>query len=138
MAEKMKEILKVHVILDQVINVNGMSAQATMILFHGTFSGACGEGIILPGGVDTQIEKNGEVRTMSARYVLEGTDPEGKKYHLFVENNGICRPDAPMVTKPVIYTDRSELQWIEDMKLEGTVEPAGENQVLITIGSMEN
>lgn len=134
----MKEILKVHVVLDQFLQVNGKRAQALMILFHGTFTGVCGEGIVLPGGVDTQIERNGEARTLSARYVLQGTDPQGQTYHLFIENNGVCLPDAPMVTTPVIYTDRKELQWIEDAKLTGTVEPAGENQVLITISSVEN
>lgn len=129
----MKEILKVYVELDEVIVVNGRSAEAMMILFHGTFSGVCGEGKILPGGVDTQIEKTGEARTLSARYVLEGTDEEGKTYHLFLENNGVCLPDQPIVTTPVIYTDYAPLQWIEEAELTGTVEPDGEDRVLITV-----
>lgn len=131
--KNMEEIFKVHVVLDEVISVDGRNAQATMILFHGTFSGPCGEGRILPGGVDTQIQKNGEIRTLSARYILEGTDEAGKTYRLFVENNGICPPDQPIVTTPVIYTDYEPLQWLEEAELTGTVEPDGENRVMITV-----
>ena len=50
-----------------------------------------------------------------------------------MENNGVCRKKAPLITSPVIYTDRSELKWMEQEKLVGTVEGNGENKVVIKI-----
>lgn len=129
----MQEILTIDVILDQVETVKGASGEATMILFHGTFSCEAGTGRVLPGGVDTQVEERGKERTLSARYILEGTDKEKKPFRIFVENNGTCREGLPLTTSPVIYTDKEELQWMEKEKLTGVVEGSGENKVQIRI-----
>ena len=104
-----------------------------MILFHGTFTCSLGTGKVLPGGVDTQIERRGQERTLSARYMLEGRDRENRTFHIFVENNGICKADGRIETTPVIFTDAKELQWMEREKLTGTVESAGEGGVMIKI-----
>lgn len=60
-------------------------------------------------------------------------DKDDQPFRIFVENNGVCRDDLPLITSPVIYTDREELQWMEREKLTGTVESRGEGQVLIRI-----
>ncbi len=116
-------VLTVDVVLDDVIEVNGSSGKAAMILFHGECSCSNFKGRILPGGVDTQKEATGEKRFLSARYVLEGTDLAGEKCRIFIENNGVIdAPDAQIRTVPVIYTDSSALKWLETADLYGTVD----------------
>lgn len=129
----MQEILQINVIIDQVETVLGAGGEATMILFHGTFICEIGKGRILPGGVDTQIQRQGKERALSARYILEGTDKDNKSFRIFVENNGICTKGETLRTFPVIYTDREELQWMEREPLTGVVESNGENDVAIKI-----
>ena len=121
----MEEVLRIDVVLDRMETVRGTEGEVTMILFHGNFSCDLGKGEVLPGGVDTQ--------KLSARYILQGVDKQGETFRLFVENNGVCRKKAPLITSPVIYTDRSELKWMEQEKLVGTVEGNGENKVVIKI-----
>lgn len=129
----MEKVLEINVILDQTETVDGAGGQVTMILFHGTFTCSLGSGKILPGGVDTQIGRAGEARTLSARYILEGEDREGRIFHIFVENNGVCREGELLKTTPVIFADAQELQWMEQEELTGTVKGNGEGSVLIEI-----
>ena len=109
----MEEVLRIDVVLDRMETVRGTGGEVTMILFHGNFSCDLGK--------------------LSARYILQGVDKQGENFRLFVENNGVCRKKAPLITSPVIYTDRSELKWMEQEKLVGTVEGNGENKVVIKI-----
>lgn len=129
----MEEVLRIDVVLDRMETVRGTEGEVTMILFCGNFSCDLGKGEVLPGGVDTQICRKGEDKKLSARYILQGVDKQGETFRLFVENNGVCRKKAPLITSPVIYTDRSELKWMEQEKLVGTVEGNGENKVVIKI-----
>jgi hypothetical protein len=59
-----------------------------MILFHGDADCDNFHGKVLPGGVDTQVQYQGEKRSLSARYILEGTDIDGCSCRIFVENEG--------------------------------------------------
>lgn len=129
----MQEVLRIDVILDQIETVQGAGGEVTMILFHGTFECELGSGRVLPGGVDTQIQKRGENKNLSARYILEGKDEEQKPFRIFVENNGLCTDGEALRTYPVIYTDAEELQWMEREQLSGIVEGSGENKVQIRI-----
>ncbi len=129
----MKEVLRIDVMLDGVEKVQGAGGEVTVICFHGTFSCDLGSGTILPGGVDTQIQRKGEDKLLSARYILEGKDAQGSPFRIFVENNGICKEGEPLLTHPVIYTDTEKLQWMEQEKMLGTVEGSGENRVQIKI-----
>lgn len=131
--EGMKEIFRIDVILDQVHEVQGAGAKIVMILFHGTFVCEWGKGTVMPGGVDTQVQRAGEDTVLSARYILEGQDETGNLFHIFVENNGVCKEGDLITTKPVIYTDMKALQWIEKEELTGIVESCGENAVQIKI-----
>ncbi len=129
----MKEILRIDVTLDEVEKVQGAGGEVTMICFHGAFTCDFGSGSILPGGVDTQIQKKGGDKMLSARYILEGKDAQGSSFRIFVENNGICKEGEPLLTHPVIYTDTEKLQWMEQAKMFGIVEGSGENRVRIKI-----
>lgn len=129
----MQELLRIDVTLDQIETVRGASGEAIMISFHGSFICALGTGRVLPGGVDTQIQKAGENQSVSARYILEGRDRKNKCFRIFVENNGISKTGEQLTTQPIVYTDAEELQWMEKEKLTGVVEGAGENQVQIKI-----
>lgn len=129
----MQEVLRIDVVLDQIETVEGAGGEITMILFHGTFSCELGSGRVLPGGVDTQVQRKGEEKSLSARYILEGKDEAQKLFRIFVENNGICKDGEALRTNPVIYTDAEELQWMEQEKLSGIVEGGEENKVQIRI-----
>ncbi len=117
-------VLEINVLLDEVIDVKGNSGCATMILFHGSSDCSNFKGKILPGGVDTQKEAAGDSRFLSARYILEGIDCEGKACRIFIENNGEVKQlsgGGVIKTKPVIYTDSEALKWMETADLSGTV-----------------
>lgn len=129
----MQEVLRIDVILDRIETVRGTGGEVTMIFFHGNFSCGLGSGRVLPGGVDTQIQRQREEKSLSARYILEGEDKNQKLFRIFVENNGICKEGEVLKTCPVIYTDAEELQWMEQENLSGIVEGCGENKVQIRI-----
>ena len=68
--------------------------------------------IVEPCGVDTQITNQNEVRHMSARYMLTGTDRDGRDCHIYVENNGWFTDGArptPFRTVPTFITDSPAL-----------------------------
>ena len=115
-----KLVLQIEVDIDQSYNVRGSNGSATMILFHGKANCENFKGEILPGGVDTQKEIGGNARTLSARYMLEGTDKTGAKCHMFIENNGNMAGGA-MKTTPIILTDSPALKFLETAKLSGTI-----------------
>ncbi len=128
----MKEILKLHIILDGIEEVRGKKGESCMILFHGNAEGPYFNGEILPGGVDTQKEFYGKPRSLSARYTLKGTDCEGKPCKLFIENNGDVGANGQVITKPILLTDSPVLQWVEEAELSGTLK-GSPSEVEITI-----
>ncbi|MCR4675030.1 MAG: DUF3237 family protein [Lachnospiraceae bacterium] len=111
-------VLVIDVELDDAFEVKGHSGNASMLLFHGNCNCDNFKGKILPGGVDTQKQASGEEKLLSARYILEGKDKSGKDCRIFVENNSI--PHSKQ-TKPMIYTDSEELQWLETADLYGEI-----------------
>ncbi len=128
-----REVLTIEVDLTGVEKVQGPGAEACMILFGGRATGEEFTGTILAGGVDTQVEYAGAPRTLSARYMLEGTDPEGNACRVFIENNGTADADGRVTrTRPRIITDSPCLAYLQDADLEGSIEPR-EGGVLIRI-----
>ncbi len=113
-----KPVLIVDVELDEIYEVNGKKGQASMLLFHGTAKGDNFIGRILPGAVDTQKELAEQPRLLSARYIIQGEDSAGNMCHIFIENNSVPGSEY---TKPIIYTDSEELQWLETADLYGTL-----------------
>ena len=116
-----KEILTVNVKLTKFDEVKGQSGEALMIHFDGDATGEYFNGIILPGGVDTQREMKDSARVLSARYILEGKDFKGNACKIFVENNGSFDENGNIVTNPTILTDSIDLAFLETADITGTI-----------------
>lgn len=93
-----------------------------MVLFGGRCDCDFFHGEILPGGVDTQVYEPGRPATLSARYILRGTDDEGNRTSLFIENNGVTGADGVCVTTPRILTDNPRLTWLTETSLTGRIQ----------------
>lgn len=96
------------------LSLETQGGQVTMIPFSGSVRGRLFNGIVEPCGVDTQVVNGAGVRHMSARYMLTGTDREGQKCRIYVENNGwMDERQGPMKmpfhTVPTFYTDSKAL-----------------------------
>lgn len=115
------EVLTIRVCITGCHEVKGAGKTARMILFDGDCDCDAFKGKILPGGVDTQKEFSGEDYCLSARYMLEGTDSDGKACKLFIENNGGI-VDGVMKTYPKIVTDSECLSYLQTSELEGSIE----------------
>ncbi len=126
-------VLKIDVVLDEFMEVKGNCGSVTMITFHGDCDCKNFRGEILPGAADTQIEKRGELRTLSARYFLKGYDAEGKSCTLFIENNGVVSKEGVVATKPEIITDSECLAWLEQASLSGEIAGVDEKHIEILI-----
>ncbi len=110
MADKL--IMQVHVRIDMkdCSFLKGPAGEVVMIPFSGTVEGEIFNGVVRPGGVDTQRVNLAGVRHMSARYMLEGEDSAGEKCHIFIENNGWFETHStPFKTVPTFYTDSKTL-----------------------------
>ena len=74
--------------------------------------------------LDTQKSFILRARSLSARYILEGTDRNGKECRIFIENNGTADKEGRIeYTKPKIITDSESLGWMETADLTGTITP---------------
>lgn len=107
------EILRLHIDIKKTFELRSGDKAVRMVLFGGFCSGDYFKGKILDGAVDTQLDT-----LLSARYMLEGIDCDGKHCRLFVENNS-ARNSAE--TKPVIFTDSDALKWLEAAELRGEI-----------------
>ena len=126
-------IIKLVIHVDEEIKVESEKASANMLLFHGEADSPYFKGKVRNGGVDTQIQYKGQMKHLSARYILDGIDNEGKTCKIFIENNGeIDDQMMPFVTKPTVITDSEALKWMEDAKLCGYV-TFEEGQLIIRI-----
>ncbi|SHI13960.1 Protein of unknown function [Butyrivibrio fibrisolvens DSM 3071] len=120
-AQSGTEILTIDVILTEFNEVKGHSGDACMILFNGYCHCDIFNGDILNGGVDTQKQDVGsDFRSLSARYILQGKDFEGKDCRIFIENNGVNK-GGDFVTTPKILTDSEALKVLENMELVGSI-----------------
>ena len=114
MKHKSTPILEVHVETNPegTVMLTSEIGSVKMIPFKGTVTGPIFNGIVAPCGVDTQITNQTEVRHMSARYMLTGTDRDGRDCHIYVENNGWFTDGArptPFRTVPTFITDSPAL-----------------------------
>jgi hypothetical protein len=116
-----KEIFTFNIGIGASAGVTGSdSASASMIGFSCTADSDTFKGKGVNNSfVDTRNQFKGQVQTLSARYILEGTDDEGNECKVYVENNGIDNGD--MITEPTIITDNPKWAWIETAPLHGTV-----------------
>ena len=72
---------------------------------------------------------------LTLKYVLNsnGCEKSMPEYYLYVENNGSFQSPVDNKTRPTILTDYEPLKYLETSELTGTVEPNGENGVLLKI-----
>ena len=94
------------------VHMAGENGEVLMIPFKGRVDGDIFRGVVEPCGVDTQLVNAAHVRHMSARYMLSGTDADGRAWHIYVENNGWFDDFAhtmPFHTVPTFYTDSPRL-----------------------------
>jgi len=105
-------IIHVDVDRENVSQLQCGTGAVKMLPFTGTVEGPLFQGRILPGGVDTQVTNQCQVRHMSARYMLEGVDRTETECRIFVENEGWFtngeRP-RPFRTVPSFITDSEDL-----------------------------
>ncbi len=124
----MKKILEIDVKITDFYSVKGKTGEVNMILFSGSARGEFFNGKVLGTGTDTQkITTEGKF-TLSARYMLEGTDFTGTSCKLFIENNGSEEEGF----KPRVITDSAALAHWEMAELKAEIEPA-EGGVTVTI-----
>ena len=111
--------------------IEGKNSRVVMIPFGAKATGEYFRGETLENGVDTQITTR-EGFSLSARYMLEGTDRSGKRCRVFIENNGTSLDNC----KPKIHTDSEELAFLENIELTASVERV-ENGVVVKIYSSQ-
>ncbi|WP_339261213.1 DUF3237 domain-containing protein [Paenibacillus sp. FSL R5-0713] len=113
----LEELFTVHVNIEKTFDLqNSEGNSVVMITFTGRVTGKYFEGIVLDGGVDTQIiGKNGDPHTLSARYMLQGTDHTGDSCKIYIENNGNIDKTlntALFRTSPKMITDSKALSFL--------------------------
>lgn len=114
-----KEVLTITIDITGSSKVKGITGEAEMLSFTGTADCELFHGKTISEGVDTQMELQGSVRTLSARYVLKGLDYTGKECCIFIENNGTIE-NGVITTIPKIITDSEALAFLEKANLKGT------------------
>ena len=111
-------LLEIDVACEAPIRVSGSGMDIVMIPFTGNASGPHFTGSVLGPGVDTQkIQKDGSM-LLSARYMLEGTDREGRPCRIFIENQGSKKTGFV----PRVVTDSPALAFLETMPLCATID----------------
>lgn len=114
-------ILTIDVKLDGHYSVKGTEQSVNMICFHGSAQSELFEGVILPGGVDTQFIENEGRGQLSARYMLEGKDLCGQPCRIFIHNQAQTDDASPLPTHPRVVTDSKTLAYLEKTQLEGSL-----------------
>ncbi len=124
--------LDIDVVCEDALTVSGNELDAVMIPFSGTVSGPCFSGRILPSGVDTQRIRKDGTTFLSARYMLEGTDSEGRACRIFVENEGSWLTGFV----PRVITDSKALSFLETTPLCAAIDGT-EKGVRVRVYSQE-
>ena len=120
-------IVTINVTTYEAQMLEGRNSRVVMIPFSCEAVGKYFNGKSVSDGVDTQIT-SADGFSLSARYMLEGTDSSGKPCRLFIENNGTSLNNCV----PKIYTDSDELAFLETANLTADVECV-ENGVVVRI-----
>jgi len=112
-----KLIMTINVTTFEAQTLEGQYSRVVMIPFSAEATGEYFNGTTITSGVDTQITtKDGF--SLSARYMLEGTDRRGRKCRVFIENDGTSLDDC----RPRIFSDSEELAFLEKTELTANAE----------------
>ena len=125
-------IMVINVKTYEAQTLEGNNAKVVMIPFSAEAEGKYFNGTTVAEGIDTQIISDSSF-SVSARYMLEGTDCLGEKCRLFIENNGSSFDNCV----PKIYTDSKALAFLEAARLNAEVEGI-EKGVIIRIYAHDN
>ena len=110
-------LLTIQVLCQEAICVEGQSRNIIMIPFTCTASGPYFNGQVIGPAVDTQKRHKDGSGTLSARYMLEGKDAQGRACRVFIENQG----SKDTGFKPMVVTDSPLLAPWETADLYATV-----------------
>jgi len=135
----MKKVFDINVVIEGFSCVKTQDECINMISFGGDCHCDFFDGVILPGGVDTQKflkNEDGTLKpgTLSARYILEGKDKQGNPAKIFIENNGVVDKDGNVTTNPVVFTDNEGIKSVLSQKFIGKVKDLNapeHNKILI-------
>lgn len=122
---RLEEVLTVHVKILKAIQLqNSDGDTVVMITFTGEATGKHFNGVVLDGGVDTQIiGQHGDRHSLSARYMLQGKDDTGQNCEIYIENNGDFNKGLPdgllFRTTPKIITNSKSLSFLNSDVLIG-------------------
>ncbi|WP_440119547.1 DUF3237 family protein [Paenibacillus sp. QZ-Y1] len=121
---KLEELFTVHVNIEKSFELhNSEDDSVVMITFTGSVTGDYFEGMVLDGGVDTQmIGKYGDRHSLSARYMLQGKDHTGQTCKIYIENNGNMDKKlktALFRTSPKMITNSTALSFLNSDTLIG-------------------
>lgn len=116
---KIKTIFEIEIEIERTNEVKGKNRNVCMVFFQGKVKSELFTGHVLSGGCDTQLF-DGNTKTLSARYILEGTDHDNNKCRIFIENNGIEK-NGQLTTTPKIITDSPSLMYLEEASLFGKI-----------------
>ncbi len=109
--------LVIHVDITGSEEVSCGGEKYAIVRFGGYADGGLFNGKILPGGADCQHFTAGE-GTLSARYILEGTDFAGNSCRIFIENNADISGEY---TRPMLFTDSPALKEFSRSELTGRI-----------------
>lgn len=129
-----KDVLRCKISNIETVGFEDESCKVQMVLLSGEFTCEYGKGIILQGGVDTQVYEKGQPGKTFARFILQGMTSTGTVFHIYLQNNGEFKEnDAVQVTWPKIRTDLPGLKWAEDADLIGNMMPIDEETTALYI-----
>ena len=129
----MKLMMEINVTLYPAETVEGENERIVMIPFSAETHGELFSGRTQINGIDTQHFFTDGSMSLSARYILHGTDKYGNKCRIFIENNG----SSPDNCIPSICTDSPSLIFPKSMMLSSNVEMC-ENGVIVRIFSQDD
>lgn len=118
LTENSEELLfAIHVLCTDAWEVEGKKIKVVMVPFIGQAEGKYFNGKIIGSGCDTQKYPKDGQGTLSARYMLEGTDISGEKCRVFIENS--IHDESGW--HPFLVTDSKALSFFEDLPLRADV-----------------
>ncbi len=120
---KIEDVLSIDIKINHTEEVISSPVSARIVSFTGCCNSLLFKGEIVHEGADTQIITE-TATSLSARYILKGTDFKGTPCSIFIENNGTSLSDGEIITTPKILTDSPALKFLEEAKLTGTIIPA--------------
>ncbi|MBQ5332489.1 MAG: DUF3237 family protein [Oscillospiraceae bacterium] len=124
----MEKLFDLYVDIKEEIGVKGKTRGINMVSFIGKAEGTYFNGNVIGTGVDTQVSSPEGKWFLSARYMLEGTDIDGERCRIFIENNG----SLEIGLTPRIVTDSKALSKFETAELKAELSPM-EGGVIVSV-----